>query len=314
MTDAAQVNEEISEEERQQLTRKALGEQLRRTREDRDMTLDKASEQLRIRKVYLQGLENGDWGALPEEVYIMGFLRQYAALLGADIKRHIEELKPGEYKLTKPFTIPDPPIALNRSWAVAAGACFLLLFLLFNAVDDGEEDVTPQSLQVQAPASVQPPAALPDSPPPAESVAADKASPPSSRPSLNTPAIADLPVSDTPETSQSTASTSDNTHDNVIAPVDGLHSYRLTAIGENVWLQLHAANGELIKEALLRDGQTLKLKSAETQLLLTCGNPVALRVEIDGALAFDAGQLGKKNKVLHNFRLQAASAQNTTHP
>lgn len=324
MTKSMQDSVETSEEERQRLVKKALGEHLRQAREGRDMTLDKVSENLRIRKAYLQGLESGDWSALPEEVYVMGFLRQYATFIGADIHTYLEDLKPAEYRLTKPFTIPDPPIAMNRGWAIAAGACFLLLFVLFNAVDDGEEPLPRQAADIQQspappappPSENQPPANQPSSnPPPAEQPsagqAADAGEPePASAPAMReTPAAADMPAAETTQALQHAPPSSGSA-----GPVtDGRHRYRLSAVGEDVWLQLHAADGELIKEALLRAGETLNLESAGAEILLTCGNSPALRIEIDGALVFDAGQLGEKGKVLHDFHLSAASARNTSH-
>ena len=324
-----------SEKEQQEQVRQALGACLRQAREARDITLEKASGQLRIHKAYLQGLEDGDWSNLPEDVYVMGFLRQYAALLGAKIDRYIEDLKPNEYKLTKPFTIPDPPIAMNRGWAFAAGACFLLLFILFNVVDDTEENRPPQNQTLssrqpslpaqdhQATNSTAAPAAQPKAmtetrhPPIKERNAV-------TQPSGDTASVASSPISeqDSPKQQSSpgkqtlipVGNTNGNEgrtskHPTAVAADKmqnlQMHDYRLSAVGENVWLQLRNPQGELFREALLRQGQTLKIQAAEPELLLTCGNPVALRIEIDGALQFAPGSLGEKGKVLRRFHLRA---------
>ncbi len=63
-----------------------LGIWLRRARETRQITLEEAEQQLRIRKRYLQALENGDYDALPGPVQARGFLRNYARFLGLPVE------------------------------------------------------------------------------------------------------------------------------------------------------------------------------------------------------------------------------------
>ncbi len=62
----------------------ALGNDLRQAREARDLTLDQAERQIRIRAKYLAALEQGNYSALPTGVQARGFLRNYARFLGLD--------------------------------------------------------------------------------------------------------------------------------------------------------------------------------------------------------------------------------------
>ncbi len=62
-----------------------LGRWLRSAREARQITLDQASEELRIRRRYLQALEVGDYVAFPGEIQARGFLRNYARYLGLPV-------------------------------------------------------------------------------------------------------------------------------------------------------------------------------------------------------------------------------------
>ena len=62
----------------------ALGQELRTAREARDLTLDQAEHQTRIRAKHLDSLERGDYAALPSAVQARGFLRNYARFLGLD--------------------------------------------------------------------------------------------------------------------------------------------------------------------------------------------------------------------------------------
>ncbi|HLY27608.1 MAG TPA: RodZ domain-containing protein [Aggregatilineales bacterium] len=61
-----------------------LGHELREAREARELTLEQAEEQTRIRIKFLDALEQGNYAALPTEVQARGFLRNYARFLGLD--------------------------------------------------------------------------------------------------------------------------------------------------------------------------------------------------------------------------------------
>jgi cytoskeletal protein RodZ len=61
-----------------------LGQLLRETREQKGVSLEEVEEVTRIRQKFLQALEEGDFGALPGEAYVKGFLRTYAVYLELD--------------------------------------------------------------------------------------------------------------------------------------------------------------------------------------------------------------------------------------
>lgn len=62
----------------------SLGSILRTAREARGIDLARAQRDTRIRLGHLLALENGDYGSLPEPVYVRGFIRLYADYLGLD--------------------------------------------------------------------------------------------------------------------------------------------------------------------------------------------------------------------------------------
>jgi len=70
---------------------KQIGLQLKKTREEKDITLEEVAEKTKIQSRYLQAVENGDWERLPEEVYLRGFIRTYAQFLGLDAQSLIKE-------------------------------------------------------------------------------------------------------------------------------------------------------------------------------------------------------------------------------
>lgn len=68
-----------------------LGAQLRKAREDRGISLVEAEQATRIRRVFLQAIEEGRFGDLPGQVYGRGFIRNYARYLGLDPEALLQE-------------------------------------------------------------------------------------------------------------------------------------------------------------------------------------------------------------------------------
>lgn len=73
----------------------AIGEQLRKQRKARGISLVEVSEHTKIGKKYLEALENEEYHILPGETYTIGFLRAYAKYLELDdvdvLKRYKEQ-------------------------------------------------------------------------------------------------------------------------------------------------------------------------------------------------------------------------------
>jgi cytoskeleton protein RodZ len=59
-----------------------LGQLLREAREGKGISLEEVEQATHIRQKFLKALEEEDFGALPAETYVKGFLRTYATYLG----------------------------------------------------------------------------------------------------------------------------------------------------------------------------------------------------------------------------------------
>lgn len=59
-----------------------LGELIRSARQQKGVSLSQASAETRIRRQYLDAIEDGDFRIFPGEAYATGFLRNYAGYLG----------------------------------------------------------------------------------------------------------------------------------------------------------------------------------------------------------------------------------------
>jgi len=278
-----------------------IGGHLREAREAQGKQLTDMVRELKLRKVYLEAMENGKWEVLPDEVYAIAFLRQYAAHLKLDLDDDINKIKNRQYQLTRPLTFPDPPVAPSRRWAWIAAALFLVLFLAFNIFNHDIEAPSPTDpIPAAVPLSSEPAAALPD----AESMNSpdhtsqaeniEPAETDSPAPVETTAPSINLPTQDAAVSEQTT-------------PV--LHSYRFEAVGDAVWLQVYlpddsgSASGDLRKEVLLNAGHHLLLNEPYSRLWLTTGNAGALQISIDEKIINAVGSLGDIGTVLRNYQL-----------
>jgi len=69
----------------------SIGEQLRSARESKTISLSDAANDVKISKRYLEALEEGNYSVFPAQVYIKGFLSNYAKYLGLDSKNILEQ-------------------------------------------------------------------------------------------------------------------------------------------------------------------------------------------------------------------------------
>jgi cytoskeletal protein RodZ len=121
---------------------KAIGEELRRARENLGLTYDEVERSTRIRTRYLQALERGDLDSLPSPVQARGFLHNYAEFLGLDadrvMLRFADQLNDGPTHTAAPGEEPSqPPIVTVRraAWLssdllIALGISLAVLIVL----------------------------------------------------------------------------------------------------------------------------------------------------------------------------------------
>jgi cytoskeletal protein RodZ len=71
----------------------SIGQRLKKEREARYLTLEKASDVTRIRIIFLQALESDDYSVMPSAAQGRGFLRNYAEYLELNIDEMIAEIQ-----------------------------------------------------------------------------------------------------------------------------------------------------------------------------------------------------------------------------
>jgi cytoskeletal protein RodZ len=100
-----------------------VGRRLQEQRKQRGIDLDAAAKATRIRKHFLQSLEQGDFSALPSPAQVRGFVRAYAKYLQLDAEQLLAQLQtdPEEVApIKQPFSAPANEAVLPGGQQAAA--------------------------------------------------------------------------------------------------------------------------------------------------------------------------------------------------
>lgn len=89
-----------------------IGQKFRQRRQLRNLSIADVSKQLRIKSVFLEAIEKGEYEKLPSSAYAYGFVRNYAAFLGFPQKEAVALFR-REFDGDKMFTV--LPQGLSRS-------------------------------------------------------------------------------------------------------------------------------------------------------------------------------------------------------
>ncbi len=69
----------------------SLGEQLKLARESKGISLEYVADTLKISKKYLEALEENSFNVFPAQIYVRGFLSNYAKFLSLDPKAILDQ-------------------------------------------------------------------------------------------------------------------------------------------------------------------------------------------------------------------------------
>jgi transcriptional regulator with XRE-family HTH domain len=124
----------------------SIGAALRAIRVERGLELPQVAESTRVRRAYLEALEEMRLEALPSRPFTIGYIRAYATALGVDPDMAVERFKSDEPVLDEPLRAPvgvleekDPRVA-----AFVVGALVILAaIVLWNIAQRGMMDAAP---------------------------------------------------------------------------------------------------------------------------------------------------------------------------
>jgi cytoskeleton protein RodZ len=110
-----------------------LGEALKAVRHDRSLTLQEVADRTRVRRSYLEAIEEMRLDALPSRPFTIGYIRAYATALGLDPDLAIERFKTDEPVLEEALRAPvgmidekDPRVAAFLIGALVIIAAIVL--------------------------------------------------------------------------------------------------------------------------------------------------------------------------------------------
>lgn len=234
----------------------SLGQELKRERELRGITLKEISDSTRISLKFLQALEEDHLDILPGNFFVRAILRSYAKSIGLDenqvLNRYQELMAFDEYQLDKeprpkrtPYPILTPKRILLLSGILIAAVFAVLFFFLFIS---GSEKTRTQAGQ-------------------AEKIQARPSAPPLSAPSPAPP-------------------------DPVKEEVKGV-SLDITFL-EETWIQAFA-DGRNIWDGIKNQGEILRINGLQ-EVTLNLGNAGGLDLTINGKKAKPLGPRGAVRK------------------
>jgi cytoskeleton protein RodZ len=248
---------EPQEEELVEPEQPTVGEQLRKAREEKKLSLEDVAAQTRIPQRHLASIETADWDNLPAPTYTIGFAKNYAGAVGLDrteIGIQLREEMGGQRFASSSadvFEPADPRRTMPKGLVLGAILALIVLigvmtWLNKRSLDQGNAPQEQAASQAAAPAGPKPGAPAPS------------------------PAAAPAPAS-------------------AQAPVV------LTATAP-AWIQV-TDEGKTLFEGMLQPGQTYAVPPTAAAPMLKAGKPEALNVTVGGAAAPAVGPPGKVTKV-----------------
>src|ERR1700687_5673483 len=114
------------------MTKGTFGENLKREREMRGVSLDEISAATRIATRFLQAIENEQWDQLPGGVFNRGFVRAVAHYLGLDEENIVAEytLAVGDRPSVPVWTGRPPVVTPEQPWLAWILAAVVALALI----------------------------------------------------------------------------------------------------------------------------------------------------------------------------------------
>lgn len=279
-----------------------VGAQLAALREKRGMSIEDVSARLKISVQKLKRLETGEWEALPEIPFILGVVRSYARMLGADPEPMVEPLRSfgraaavdvpqapvGQPSIPKsPVRFRSPVAASQAKWPWALVALVVIAgaaWYFGNAHKSGRGSAEPAELASAVSAQAAEPASQPvvadanGTPPGAESAntgnaestvdsASDSAA---AGPGLiaaadPTHVVAGLAGASSPS---ATAASTPASAASAVAPGTGKISLRLKS---DSWVEVRSKGGKVLFSQLMRAGTAQEI-TGDAPLKIVVGN------------------------------------------
>lgn len=322
-----------------------VGAELRGVRERLGWKLPDIAARLRIRRIFLEAIEDGNLAALPAPAYAAGFIRSYSEAMGLDPEEILRRFRaegltrPKQPVLTFPEPVPDravPPGAVVFLVAVIAVGAYFLWYR------HSEYELKMAQMVPSVPAKLAP-LAVPKAAPPAPAVAPATPSSiariataqPQTAPASSTShtialsgsasstgtkmassqaatASAPSPATPQPQATATATSSQTTTQPGSAAPASQpaaatpANPLVISATAKS-WVEVRGQNGSILFSRILNAGDTWPVPD-EPGLTMTTGNAGGTVLIRNGVAS---APLGNSGVVMHNVPLTPASTSGT---
>ncbi len=265
-----------------------VGELLKKAREESGKDLKEISTILKIRYDYLHAIEKGDFKQLPEEVYIKGYIREYAEFLRIDpetaLRAYAQQTSPQkDEKGETPADVPGDHKKFKTTYVLIPLVLIVFGLMLFFIIPLPKEEPEISQTPVETREVLSPPIISTTEETPHVPIETKKESPSSfseTQEEVLTP-YADTAKETPPDTG--------TTKKHIVTQ----HTLKIVAT-DTVWLLITVDNSSP-KEMLLKLGETVTFQAQEG-FSLKLGNAGGAKVVFDGK---EIGKLGGKGQVVN---------------
>ena len=275
-----------------------LGALLKNEREKRGLSYEQVAQVTRLRKHFLEAMENEAWENLPPSVFVKGFIRSYAQALGLEEAKLLglyKSIISDELAPPKPIIEPKKPkrgIVLVLVLILGALAVTLYLWLGRPFSEPATEQTeTGPPAEIQAEISKTPPSAVPESEP-QKLVEEQPESVDAAAPAVGVEATGiSEPV---PEEKEPTPSSPvEEVYITATTQAPAVTDFRtLTGIVHlRTWIRIYI-DDEAPKEYILQPGSRPQWK-AKRGFYVLIGNAAGMDFDFDGKDIKDLGELGQ---------------------
>ena len=111
-----------------------VGDFLKQSRVKKNITLNKVADDLCIRKLYIQAIEENNHKELPPVPYGIGFVRSYAKYLGLNVERVVQLYKDetvGDEEKLEMFEVQDEITYPSKQYIIGGIITALVVYLLY---------------------------------------------------------------------------------------------------------------------------------------------------------------------------------------
>ena len=269
-----------------------VGELLKKAREESGKDIKEISAVLKIRYDYLRAIEEGDFKNLPEEVYIKGYIREYAEFLHIDpetaLSAYMQQTSPKTDTTGEPHTkVTSDQKKIKPTYILIPFVLVIFGLLLFAFLHSPEEEqeIAQHSIEtnkVIPPSVIEPSEDMPHVP--AETTEEVPSPLPETSQEALTPQV---------DTVKETPPESERAKKPVAKTATSKHTLKVITT-ETVWLLITADDADP-QEMTLKPGETVTFQAQEG-FSLKLGNAGGAKVVFNGT---ELGKLGEKGQVVN---------------